>query len=144
MGWEGAYAQTLGDFYVAVVWEFLLFKLEAWLMSPRIDRTMGVIHLGLRIRLISTSKGADFSYDLDCVISFYLWILSAFCGYIHILWILSAFRGYSPYYVDIIRISHNTSYLARYVRYVLRSFVLFVDIMYIGNITSYLDTSRID
>ena len=41
----------------------------------------------------ATSKGTELSYDLDYIILFWLWILSAFRGNIHVLWILSAFRG---------------------------------------------------
>ena len=32
----------------------------------------------------ATSKGAELSYDLDYVILFWLWILSKFCGNIHV------------------------------------------------------------
>ena len=66
------------------------------------------------------------------------WILSALRGNIDVPWILSAFSGYYPYLVDIIRIDHITSYLARNVRQGLHSFVLVVDIIYIGHTISYL------
>ena len=39
------------------------------------------------------SKCAKLSYELYYVILFWLWILSAFCGNIHVPWILSAFCG---------------------------------------------------
>ena len=67
-----------------------------------------------------------------------LWILSAFCGIIHVPWILPGFCGYYPNFMDMIRIFHITSYLARNVRHVIHSFVLVVNIIYIGHITSYL------
>ena len=66
---------------------------------------------------------------------------------IRILWIyprsvdISAFHGYYPHFVDIIRIDHITSYLARNVHHGLSSFVLFVDIIYIGHTARYLDNN---
>ena len=92
----------------------------------------------------ATIKGDWYSYDLDYVISFLSWILSAFCG-------ISTFRGYYLnlvdvsvffvyylHFVDIIRIGQITSYLARNVCHGLHSFVLLIDIIYIGHIMSYL------
>ena len=45
----------------------------------------------------ATSRGAELSYDLDYSILFWSWILSAFCGNIHVLWILSAFCGFTSH-----------------------------------------------
>ena len=47
---------------------------------------------------------------------------------------ISAFRGYDPPFVDIIRIGHITIYLACDVHLVLHSFVLVMDIIFIGHI----------
>ena len=60
-----------------------------------------------------------------------LWILSTFCGNIHIQWRLYAFRGY-------IRIDHITSYLAFNVRRGFHIFILVIDIIYIVYIKSNL------
>ena len=43
-----------------------------------------------------------------------------------------------PYFVGIIRIGHNMSYLAQNVSHVLQSFILVVDIIYISHTTIYL------
>ena len=74
----------------------------------------------------TTSKGAWLNYDLDYVISCWLWILSASTGsaismdIIHILWMY-------PHFVDIIHIS-----------WIYWIYPHFMDIICIGHITSYL------
>ena len=88
-------------------------------------------------RGVATSKGAELSYDLDQVISFWLWILSAFVE-------ISTFRGnYSHFldisiFVDIIRIGHIMSYLAQNFSHGLQIFILVMDIIYISHTTIYL------
>ena len=49
----------------------------------------------------TTGKRVELSYDLDCTISFWSWILSWKCPH---LMEISTFRGYYPHFVDIIRI----------------------------------------
>ena len=58
------------------------------------------------------------------------WKYPGYVYIIHVLWIC-------PHFVGIIRIVHNTSYLARNVQHGLHSFVLVVDIIYIGHAMNY-------
>ena len=96
------------------------------------------------------------SVDIICILWKYLhmWILSVFCGNIHVQWILSTFCGYYAHFVDIISISwilyaffgyylhlmditcigHITSYLDRNVCHVLHSFFLIMDTIFIAHI----------
>ena len=49
---EGAYSQTIVIFYVEVVQAVLLYRLEMWVISLRIWRTLGGFHHQVDYRLI--------------------------------------------------------------------------------------------
>ena len=52
LGREGADARMLGMFYVAVVQAVLLYRLEMWVMYPRIGKTLVGFHHWMARRLI--------------------------------------------------------------------------------------------
>ena len=52
LGREGVDDWTLGPFYVVVLQAVFLYKLETWIMSPRIGRTMVDFHH----RVVSVSQ----------------------------------------------------------------------------------------
>ena len=52
LGREGADPQTSGTFYKAVVQATLLFGVETWVMTPRIERTLGSFHHRVARRLV--------------------------------------------------------------------------------------------
>ena len=61
LGREGSYARKLGMFNIVVVQAVLLYSSEAWVMSPRIRRTLG----GYHHRVVKRMTGRILHRNLD-------------------------------------------------------------------------------
>ena len=58
---EGAYTQSLGKIYLAVVQVVLLYWSETWVLTPRMQRVLDVFHNRVAHRLMGRKlrKGRD-------------------------------------------------------------------------------------